>query len=169
MTTLEDLRKANLREQKGEAPPAPATAVPPKVEKAEPVKVEPVKTEPAETPLDSDLTKHGLAISPKPEPVKVTEPVVPAARTPQISPTPAKPTVVSTAAPEPVKTPDPLAGRMRAAVLRKRVMPAGVKATVDMSPELFWRAKRYCHDHSNATLRQLMLEILSQFLDEEGY
>jgi hypothetical protein len=44
-----------------------------------------------------------------------------------------------------------------------------VKATVDMSPELSLRAKRYCLEHGNVPVRQLFLELMTAFLDEEGY
>jgi len=38
-----------------------------------------------------------------------------------------------------------------------------------MSPALFHRAKRYCLDHGNVTLRQLFLDLMIAFLDEEDY
>jgi len=165
MTTLEDLRKANLKEQRGGGTPV--------IAKPEPIQEKPVKTEAVGTPLAADLTEHGLAMEPKPEPAPT--PVAPPAPVAQAVPKTVTPTVVRETLVEAIAVipvapePDPLVARMRAAVLRKRLIPAGVKTTVDMSPELFWRAKKYCHDHSNSTLRQLMLEILTQFLDEEGY
>jgi hypothetical protein len=117
-----------------------------------------------ETPLIADLTEHGLTIE------TIHEPIPANVAPPAPRPTVVRETIVEAIAHVPsAPEPDPLVERMRAAVLRKRLIPAGVKTTVDMSPELFWRAKKYCHDHSNSTLRQLMLEILTQFLDEEGY
>ena len=54
--------------------------------------------------------------------------------------------------------------------LSKRVIyRTGVKATVDMPPELFWRLKRYCHDHNNLTVRQAFLDLMIAYLDHEGY
>ena len=162
MTTLEDLRKANLKEQRGGGTPV--------IAKPEPVQEKPVKTEAPETPLIADLTEHGLAMEPKPEPAPIAPPAIAVATPKAEAPTVVRETIVEAMAVVPIAPEqDPLVARMRTAVLRKRLIPAGVKTTVDMSPELFWRAKKYCHDHSNSTLRQLMLEILTQFLDEEGY
>lgn len=45
----------------------------------------------------------------------------------------------------------------------------GVKATVDMSPELSTRAKRYSLDHANVPVRRVLIELLDAFLSEEGY
>jgi hypothetical protein len=52
---------------------------------------------------------------------------------------------------------------------RKTVHPTGVKATIDMPPDLFWRVKRYCHDHNNITVRQYFLDLAISMLEEEGY
>jgi len=165
MTTLEDLRKANLKEQRGGGTPVIAKPEP-VAAKPEPVVEKAVKAEVVETPLISDLTEHGLTIEPVAEPAPVAPTPVQRAVAPVVvRETLIEAVVVTPAAP----VVDPLVERMRVAVLRKRLIPAGVKTTVDMSPELFWRAKKYCHDHSNSTLRQLMLEILAQFLEEEGY
>lgn len=59
--------------------------------------------------------------------------------------------------------------RVREGIAQKKVHPGGVKATVDMAPELSLRAKRYCLDHGNVPVRQVFLELLSAFLEEEGY
>ncbi len=59
--------------------------------------------------------------------------------------------------------------RVQAMLAHKTLHPNGAKATVDMSPALFHRAKRYCLDHGNVTLRQLFLDLMTAFLDEEGY
>jgi hypothetical protein len=64
---------------------------------------------------------------------------------------------------------EPLGDRVRTALAQKVVHPGGVKATVDMSPELSLRAKRYCLEHGNVPVRQLFLELMTAFLDEEGY
>ena len=47
--------------------------------------------------------------------------------------------------------------------------PGGVKATVEMPSELSLRAKRYCLDHGNVPVRQVFLELMIAFLEEEGY
>ena len=59
--------------------------------------------------------------------------------------------------------------RIRGSLNHKVLYPSGVKTTVDMSPALFHRAKKYCLDHGNVTLRQLFLDLLTEFLAEEGY
>jgi hypothetical protein len=59
--------------------------------------------------------------------------------------------------------------RFHRSIARKVVHPTGVRATIDMPPELFWRVKRYCHDHNNLTVRQLFLDLTMALLDEEGY
>ena len=62
-----------------------------------------------------------------------------------------------------------LIARVQTMLAHKTLHPNGAKATVDMSPALFHRAKRYCLDHGNVTLRQLFLDLMTAFLDEEGY
>ncbi|HEX5324218.1 MAG TPA: hypothetical protein VFW40_10555 [Capsulimonadaceae bacterium] len=59
--------------------------------------------------------------------------------------------------------------RVRGSLNHKILYPSGVKTTVDMSPSLFHRAKKYCLDHGNVTLRQLFLDLMTEFLAEEGY
>ncbi len=78
------------------------------------------------------------------------------------------------AAPEPIPDPEEekhirLIARVHQSLSHKVLHPTGAKATVDMSPALFHRAKRYCLDHGNVTLRQLFLDLMTAFLDEEGY
>lgn len=51
----------------------------------------------------------------------------------------------------------------------RRNHPGGVKASVDMSPELSTRIKRYLLDNGNPAARILMLELVEAFLTEEGY
>jgi hypothetical protein len=68
-----------------------------------------------------------------------------------------------------VKSLETFMENLRAGIARKTVHPSGVKVTVDMAPELFWRLKRYSRDHSNPSLRQICIEVVSAFLDEEGY
>jgi hypothetical protein len=59
--------------------------------------------------------------------------------------------------------------RVREAMSSRTMHPVGSKVTTDMSPKLFMRAKQYCVDHGNITLRQVFLDLLINFLEEEGY
>ena len=136
MTTLAELRLANLREQKKSADAAPP----------EPDRV------PAAVPEAAAAVP--LAPPAPPEPIREDDLVLSQFMT----------------------APDPEAERSAALIARVQTMlahktlhPNGAKATVDMSPALFHRAKRYCLDHGNVTLRQLFLDLMTAFLDEEGY
>ena len=132
MTTLAELRLANLREQKksaegaAEGTPEPAhTAVPEPPAREDDLVLAQFLTEsepPAETPPDPEAEKNAALIA-----------------------------------------------RVHESLAHKTMHPTGAKATVDMSPALFHRAKRYCLDHGNVTLRQLFLDLMTAFLDEEGY
>jgi len=125
MTTLAELRNANLQEQRKSAlePASPAT----------------------------------------PEPESFHEPELPESREDLILSQ-----YVTEADPEAERAAAMLA-RVREMLTHKVLHPTGAKATVDMSPKLFHRAKRYCLDHGNVTLRQLFLDLMTAFLDEEGY
>jgi hypothetical protein len=59
--------------------------------------------------------------------------------------------------------------RVRESLSSRTMHPIGSKVTTDMSPALFMRAKRYCVEHGNITLRQVFLDLLTNFLQEEGY
>ena len=59
--------------------------------------------------------------------------------------------------------------RVREALAQKKTHAGGVKTTVEMTPELNRRAKQYCLDHGNLPVRQVFLELMAAFLDEEGY
>lgn len=59
--------------------------------------------------------------------------------------------------------------RVRAAISQRTTHASGVKATVEMPPDLSLRAKRYCLDHGNVPVRQVFLELMIAFLEEEGY
>ena len=137
MTTLAELRLANLREQKksAEPTPEPAAAVLPEAV-LEPA---PPATPPAEREEDLVLSQF-LPVPPD----------------------------VSLADPDAEKS-AALIARVHAMLAHKTLRPNGAKVTVDMSPALFHRAKRYCLDHGNVTLRQLFLDMMTAFLDEEGY
>lgn len=146
MSTLAELRQANLREQK-EKIPAPEPSVP-------------------EAPPSVLETQAPVLESPPP-PARVE-----AARPPVPEPAPS---VAEERAPalslvtEADDAADAFLNRVRARQARKIMHSAGVKVTADMTPALFARAKRYCHDHGNVTLRQVLLDLLSEYLDEEGY
>lgn len=131
MTTLAELRQANLKEQKErtteQTPAAPVAAVP--------------------TPAAPAVA------NPTPPPTLVvvdTQPIPP--------------------------TPSPEAEQdarffacIHDALAHKTTHPSSAKVTADMPPALFHRAKRYCLDHGNVTLRQVLLELLTAYLEEEGY
>ncbi len=134
MTTLAELRLANLREQKKSAPQT-AESVPEPDLVAAPVPL------PAGRGDDLVLAQY------------LTDAEPPAAF-------PADPEAEKSAA---------LIARVHETLAHKTMHPTGAKATVDMSPALFHRAKRYCLDHGNVTLRQLFLDLMTAFLDEEGY
>lgn len=137
MTTLAELRLANLREQKksAEPTPEPTAAVHPKA-----------VPDPASLAAPSVEREEDLVLS-QFLPVAPNLPL-------------ADPDAEKSAA---------LIARVHAMLTHKTLHPNGAKVTVDMSPALFHRAKRYCLDHGNVTLRQLFLDLMTAFLDEEGY
>lgn len=147
MTTLAELRLANLREQKkSAAEPAP----------------EPLPVPPA---ADAVLAEAAL---PEPEPLLPVEREEDLVLSQFISanvPTIADPPVPDAEAEKSAV----LIARVHSLLAHKTLHPNGAKATVDMSPALFHRSKRYCLDHGNVTLRQLFLDLMTAFLDEEGY
>ncbi len=59
--------------------------------------------------------------------------------------------------------------KVRKSLSSRTMHPIGAKVTTDMSPVLFNRAKKYCAAHGSITLRQLFLDLLTNFLEEEGY
>ena len=148
MTTLAELRLANLREQKKSAaePPAPDPVPAAALEAAAPP---PVKAAPV--PLAAPAVREDDLV--------LSQYLTDAAS--EIS---AEPTAVSESEKSAV-----LIARVHSMLAHKTLHPNGAKATVDMSPALFHRSKRYCLDHGNVTLRQLFLDLMTAFLDEEGY
>ena len=144
MTTLAELRLANLREQKKSAE-APETTAP-----------EPTLTPP---PVDLSVKQKPMA-----EP---QEDLVLAQYLTDAEPAPAVDLKMVAQASESADA--RLIARVHDSLAHKMLHPTGAKATVDMSPALFHRAKRYCLDHGNVTLRQLFLDLMTAFLDEEGY
>jgi len=127
MTTLADLRQANLKEQKertSEPAPAEAAAPPP--------------------------------------------------AGPDAAPAPHAPPTLVVVETQPVPSPEAeqdarFFERIHDALAHKTTHPSSAKVTADMPPALFHRAKRYCLDHGNVTLRQVLLELLTAYLEEEGY
>ena len=161
MTTLAELRLANLREQKKSA--------------AEPAGLSDPASDAASAKIASaEIASDSAAVSAVPQ-------VIPAPPAPMpLAPMEREEDLVLSqfmSPPDPLAAPlDPEAERSAALMTRiqtllavKTLHPNGAKATVDMSPTLFHRAKRYCLDHGNVTLRQLFLDLLTAFLDEEGY
>lgn len=138
MTTLAELRQANLKEQNAPQPEKPA-----------PVPAPPAADLAPALPLDA-------------------APAAPAA--PPADPGPAlRLSVADAAATEDAQRDALFLARVREAMSHKTIHPTGAKATVDMAPALFHRAKRYCNAHGNLSLRQVFLELLTLFLEEEGY
>lgn len=60
-------------------------------------------------------------------------------------------------------------GVVDAALASREPLGGGVKATVDMSPELSSRAKRYLADHRGQSTRQVLIALFDVFLAEKGY
>ena len=144
MTTLAELRLANLREQKNPPrnPPPRRLPFPPPMSTKRP-----------------PMPRRRLPLRPAGRPGSVAIPhrcrAVPRAGTAIVDPEEEKHIR--------------LIARVHSSLSHKVLHPTGAKATVDMSPALFHRAKRYCLDHGNVTLRQLFLDLMTAFLDEEGY
>ena len=154
MTTLAELRLANLREQKKSAAADPEPS-PPEVA-AEAVPVPEVMAAPQPLPREDDLVLSQFISESAVSESAVSEPLL----EPELAAPAADPAAERSAA---------LMARVQAMLAHKTLHPNGAKATVDMSPALFHRAKRYCLDHGNVTLRQLFLDLMTAFLDEEGY
>ena len=146
MTTLAELRLANMREQKKSAEPTPAMPDPAPAAAVPEVRAVPeVKAAPPPAEREDDLVLSQYLSDAAP--VMAVEPM-------------ADPEADKSAA---------LIARVQSMLAQKTLHPNGAKATVDMSPALFHRSKRYCLDHGNVTLRQLFLDLMTAFLDEEGY
>lgn len=146
MTTLAELRLANLREQKKSAlDPDPAAPEPNSVPIPPAVAIEPI---PLRKPQEDLVLSQYLTDAEQSS---------------------APPTKESTKTAPAGDADARLIARVHESLAHKMLHPTGAKATVDMSPALFHRAKRYCLDHGNVTLRQLFLDLMTAFLDEEGY
>lgn len=144
MTTLAELRQANLKEQKQSAAEAAPAAPPPSETSSAAV---------SPAPASSSNGHHAA-----PAPVAVPSPVVEAPKSPA-PPTPS---------PEALQEARFFA-RVHETLAHKTTYLSGAKVTADMPPALFHRAKRYCLDHGNVTLRQVLLDLLTAYLEEEGY
>ena len=64
---------------------------------------------------------------------------------------------------------DGLLDVVEAALASREPLIGGVKATVDMSPELSTRAKRYLADHRGQNTRQVLIALFDAFLTAKGY
>ena len=191
MTTLDELRRANLQEQRRKAE---AAAAQPVVEAQAPapqpkVPVE-AKSQPVEAPKRETrpAPAEPVSVQAVETPVQVAEKVdapleASVAHLNGNGHAPAEPEVVETMAPvvddvpvtdgpvvdEADRKARAIMDRFYRGLAHKVVHPTGVKTTVDMPPDLFWRVKRYCHDHNNVTVRQLFLDLVIAVLEEEGY
>ena len=56
-----------------------------------------------------------------------------------------------------------------AALASREPLVGGVKATVDMSPELSTRSKRYLADHRGQNTRQVLIALFDAYLSAKGY
>lgn len=65
-------------------------------------------------------------------------------------------------------SPDLLAA-VEAALQSREPLVGGVKATVDMSPDLSTRARRYLADNRGQSTRQVLIALLDAYLAAKGY
>jgi hypothetical protein len=161
MTTLDELRRANLQEQRRAAQTATPVVAP-----ASQVTAAAEMQEKAAVPADgliSTSADHGTAV--RGNGVAATAPAG-GTLAPAVS---AAPAALGEDDDPSTRKARAILDRLYRSLARKVVHPTGVRATVDMPPELFWRVKRYCHDHNNVTVRQLFLDLAIALLDEEGY
>lgn len=149
MSTLADLRRQNIAEQKGEGEPLPADA-----EVRTSVLPQPsTEEETSEPSASTELRKYARKEVRKEGSTEARK------RASKQVPTPALTEVIT----------DSLTARVKEALELKRNHQGGVKATVEMSPELSKRAKTYCLEHDHSSVRVLCLELLEAFLAEEGF
>jgi hypothetical protein len=172
MTTLDELRRANLQEQrrKAEATAAQPAATPESQAAQTPIQ-ESRPTSPTEAPVAAAArveavseaspathlngNGHAPAVDIAPEPPAAVAAVENRLDAPVVD--------------EAERKARAIMDRFYRGLAHKVVHPTGVKTTVDMPPDLFWRVKRYCHDHNNVTVRQLFLDLVIAVLEEEGY
>ena len=144
MTTLSELRQANLAEQKDQP-----VSVDTELRNSVSTQVrKPVRTQ-ASTDVLTDASKYASTQARTDLPTEGL---------------PQAPAEAATAGGD-----DPFLDRVREALARRTAHPGGVKATVEMPTDLSLRAKRYCLDHGGVPVRQVFLELMAAFLDAEGY
>ena len=160
MTTLAELRQASLKEQKQKeeanrpAETAPATV--PVESAADPVP-KPAAHKDVPPPVSTAVIANGNGHhAPLPAAVPLKAPVPEPVHAP---PTPS---------PESIKA-EKFFIQIHETLSHKTLHPSGAKVSADMPPALFHRAKRYCLDHGNITLRQVLIDLLTTYLQEEGY
>ena len=154
MTTLAELRQASLQEQKKHL-----TGVP---------EAEAQKPAPEHQSTEPGPSAPPVAIDP---PAVITPAPVPPVSTPPPTPVSAE-SAAKAAAEDP--DPDPESAirflqQVHRSLAHKTMHDNGTRVTVDMPVALFHRSKRYCLEHGNITLRQVLLDLLRAYLDEEGY
>jgi hypothetical protein len=163
MSTLADLRRQNIAEQKGEdSPTSPAST-----ELRTSASTQ-ASTEPSTDTSTEPLAETGAVATPD-LPINTDTEMRKSAST-QVrkeGSTSARERVSKQSGADVSK--HALAIQVKDALDKKRNHIGGVKATVDMSPELSKRAKKYCLEHDVSSVRVLCLELLEAFLAEEGF
>ena len=154
MTTLAELRQASLKEQKQKeqqnAPEAAPAAL---------------AAEALAAPTGSPSVNGAVPAAES----NGHLPSVPAATVPSPAAIPTEPPLtVTPASPEALKA-EKYFALIHETLSHKTLHPSGAKVSADMPPALFHRAKRYCLDHGNITLRQVLIDLLTTYLEEEGY
>lgn len=163
MTTLAELRQASLKEQKQKeqiqhshgAAPIPASAS----ELArQPEPAASISAASSTSAMQPSLTANGHLAS----------------SLPTLPPSAQEATFAASASSDLTANPESdhaerFFTRIHDSVARKTIHPAGAKVSADMPPALFHRAKRYCLDHGNITMRQVLIDLLTNYLEEEGY
>jgi hypothetical protein len=164
-TTLDELRKLNIAQRKKDAA-SPDTG--PDSLPAEPGAPEEATGE-AETPAaDAQVRKSASPQVRKSAQRRGTAEPVPVETVPSVTETPTRKSAEKSRRGR-VEPEGEFLERIRDRIVRKRIHGGGVKASVDLDPDLSLRAKRYCLEHGNMPLRVLFIELLSAFLEEEGY
>jgi hypothetical protein len=179
MTTLAELRQANIQEQKKQEESqnghAQDQAAPPAEQQVSSTPKAHSQIQPREGRSAGQRQPMGTASGRRTNPAMAAPMVKESDKEALVEILPAiSKAVVSLAAQVAVNEGEPeksaaFLNRVRTSLNHKILYPSGVKTTVDMSPALFHRAKKYCLDHGNVTIRQLFLDLITEFLAEEGY
>jgi hypothetical protein len=158
MTTLAELRQASLKEQKQKEQ---MQRTPEEASAAEPIPsavVTPAPAVPNDTPSSGSIPAAAAnGSAPPPAANGHHAPVV-------TLPEPLAPVPSAEAA-----RAEYFFTRLHDSLSHKTLYPSGAKVSADMPPALFHRAKRYCLDNGNITLRQVLIDLLTTYLEEEGY